>query len=69
MEHSDSRDKTHSMIEKITFSAPEKGVCKKLMFQSSRCGGSPGFWKSKITGVFTRKKKNMSRVPYDTQDV
>lgn len=38
MENSDSQDKTHAMIEKITFSASEKGVGKKLMFQSSKCG-------------------------------
>lgn len=43
----DSRDKTHSMIEKITFSASEKGVGKKLMFQSWRCGVSTGFGKKK----------------------
>ncbi len=45
MENFDSQDKTCSMIEKITFSASEKGVGKKLMFQSWRCGVSTGFGK------------------------
>lgn len=44
MEDFDSQDKTHSVIEKITFSASEKGVGKKL---SLRCGMSPGFGKKK----------------------
>lgn len=42
MENFDSQDKTYSMIEKMTFSATEKRDGKKLMFQSSRCGLSPG---------------------------
>lgn len=41
----DSQDKTHSVIEKMTFSASESGVGKKLLFQSLRCGLSLGFWK------------------------
>lgn len=42
MKNFDSQDKTLSMIEKITFSASEKGVGKKLMFQSWRCGFGKG---------------------------
>lgn len=47
----DSQDK-NPMIEKITFSASEQGVSKKLMFHCSR-------WWVSLYSLWKRKKKEL----------
>lgn len=63
----DSQNKTHSMIGKITFSASEKGLSEKLMFQSKRCGVCRGFGKRTMhKGSFLQQEKNICIVSFSS---